>query len=429
MYRLGAQILAKFSAAAMVLAGLAGAVGFTEAHFLLNVNIRVVHVEHLQDGLRVYIRLPMPLVVAGFGGPARGDAAPTRAPYTRDAIENGQLMHYLDVDALQRDPKGLGRLVAEGHQLILDQRPLPATVEAVRAHSALTQPLFSNLDQAKAALEGPLYSHSRGALPSYVGDTVVDVRLFYPTDGPVYRYGFASTLRPGLAGESDTANVLLDYGPGATEIFRASGLLDRPIEVSRSRLSAASTFIKEGIRHIWAGTDHVLFVLCLTIGAMSLGNLLWRITGFTLGHTITLIAGFLGYAPTGTWFIPTVEMAIAISIVYAGVVAVLRRPGAASFIVAALIGLLHGFGFSFMLHEILRVDSPDLWVSLLSFNLGIEIGQVGLVAVVWPLLMLFDRRFAYLTQAIRAAVSIPCIAVAALWTGQRLVVLLQQTAT
>lgn len=58
-------------------------------------------------------------------------------------------------------------------------------------------------------------------------------------------------------------------------------------------------------------------------------------------------------------------------------------------VITAAIGLLHGLGFSFVLHEILRVDSPDVWQSLLAFNLGVEIGQVAIVLALWPACLLF----------------------------------------
>ena len=82
------------------------------AHFLLNVNVRIIIVEHLEDGLRVYLRLSMPYLVADKTGPEQADGTPAPAPYTTNRLEDGQLMHLLDTDAVARDPKGLGQLVA-----------------------------------------------------------------------------------------------------------------------------------------------------------------------------------------------------------------------------------------------------------------------------------------------------------------------------
>ena len=197
------------------------------------------------------------------------------------------------------------------------------------------------------------------------------------------------------------------------------GLLAEPVAISRSPWAAALTFFLEGVRHILEGADHVLFVLCLTIGAAGLGNLLWRVTGFSLGHTVTLILGFFGYVPSGAWFIPAVESGIALSIIYAGVIAVMDKPSAGTFVVTAAIGLLHGLGFSFVLHEILQVDSPNLWHSLLAFNIGVEAGQVAIVLLVYPVIVLLRHKSLRALALGRWIVATPCIAIAAFWTGQR----------
>ncbi|MEM7221926.1 MAG: HupE/UreJ family protein [Pseudomonadota bacterium] len=389
------------------------------AHFLLNVNVRIIIVEHLDDGLRVYLRLSMPYLVADKIGAEQADGTVEAAPYTTNRIEEGQLMHLLDKAAYSEDPTGLGRLVADGHHITVEGRELPAEVEVVRAYPAIAQPPFANLAEAQRAFEASaLWDEAWGE--SFVGDTVVDVVLRYRTDGPVHDYDFSSSLNPGLEGQEEQANLLLDTHPGSDPIItRVRGLLDEPVAISRSAWAAAYTFFLEGGRHILEGLDHVLFVLCLTIGASGLSNLLWRVTGFTLGHSVTLILGFFGYVPSGAWFIPTVESGIALSIIYAGVIAVMNKPSAGTFLVTTLIGLLHGLGFSFVLHEILKVDSPNLWHSLVAFNLGVEAGQVLIVLAIYPVIVLLRRKSLQALSIGRWIVATPCIAVAAFWTGQR----------
>ena len=389
-----------------------------QAHFLLNINIRVVHVEHLKDGVRVFVRLPTPYVLAQRIGPRRADGTRDPAPYTRNVIEDGQLMHYVDLAAVREDPLGLGQLVAAGHRFVTSGAEVLPQVEAVRLHSGMSQPPFATLSEARQVFEVPVENIERE--PLYVGDTVLDVALLYKTGGPIYRYALSSNLDPKLKGQEDTANLVIDHFPGGTRVFRATGLLQQPIVVSRSAISAAWTFIKEGVEHILKGFDHVLFVICLTLGATSIGSLLWRVTGFTVGHSITLTIGFLGYVPSGDWFIPAVEAGIALSIVYAAVIALQQKESGATFLITAVIGLLHGLGFSFVLSEILQVDSPNLWQSLLSFNVGVEFGQVALVIATWPLFRWTATRRPWLWPGLRTAVAIPSIAIAAIWLGQRL---------
>ena len=83
----------------------------------------------------------------------------------------------------------------------------------------------------------------------------------------------------------------MDYSPSDVQVFRARGLLYEPVVVTRSVFDAVTTFIKEGVVHILDGLDHVLFVICLVLGAMRLKPLLFHVTGFTFGHTITLSLG------------------------------------------------------------------------------------------------------------------------------------------
>ena len=398
------------------------------AHFLLNLNVRILHVEHLDDGLRVYLRLPMPYLVADRLGPVAANGLPEPAPYTTNRMEDGQLVHYLDPDALKADPLGLGQLVADGHHLTVDGERLVADVEQARAYPGTYRPSFASLEDAKVAFAGSIQPEPLPA--TYVGDMVVDAVLRYRTGRPVYSYGVSSTLDPGLEGQEQTANLLLDHFPGETQVFRARGLLDQPITVSRSLLAAVSTFVTEGVRHILEGWDHVLFVLCLALGAARLSSLLWRATGFTIGHSVTLAAGFFGFVPSGAWFIPAVETGIALSIIYAALVALTQREAAARservmFTITSAIGLLHGLGFSFVLHEILRVDSPNIWQSLLAFNLGVEVGQFLIILATWPLFRLVARRNQRAWRYARWGVALPCVLIATLWTGERALMVLR----
>ena len=399
--------------------------GTAHGHFLLETNVRVIHVEHVRGGLKVYLRLPMPLVVAGLIGPQREDGTPVPPPFTRSAVINDELMHFLDTAAVASDPKGLGRLVAEGHVLAVDGKPLPPRIEAVRVHAAIWQPPFSTLEEARRALQGPPVPE--GNPVSYVGDSVVDTALFYPADGPVLRFSLASNLEPGLEGEDRLANIIINHATGESRIYRVAGTMAMPLEITRSLLAAARTFLRDGVLHILGGLDHVLFVVCLVIGAVALGDLVWRVTGFTLGHTVTLIAGFLGFTPAGNWFLPSVEVAIALSIVYAGVIALRRRAVPVTIAITATLGLLHGLGFSYALRQILPIDAADLWLSLASFNIGVEVGQVAIVLAVWALLYLLNRRRPLVARYARSLTAVACISIAVVWTGQRAAAVVRAT--
>lgn len=420
-------------ALAAVLVLLAGAGAW--AHFNLNVNIRIIHVEHRPDGLMVRFRLPMAYLVADKLGPEQADGLPRPAPYTTNALVDGQLMHSLDVAALRADPLGLGALVAEGHRFTVDGVALPPRVMRLRAHPALRQSPFATLAEAERSFDGPVWDPTPDLATginndtAYVGDTVVDAEILYAHDGPVSAYTITGLLNPGLPGQDETANLIVDNGAGQPLVHRLRGLLAEPVEIERKMSGAILTFVKEGIIHILEGTDHVLFVVCLVLGATALGSLLWRITGFTLGHSITLAMGFFGYVPQGPWFVPLVETGIALSIIFAAVLALAPpRAGGRSavwrgdrpiLVITTAIGLLHGLGFSFVLREILGLDAPHVWPSLVAFNLGVEVGQVMIALTTWIVLALVARWATTRMGLARWALALPCIGLAGLWVGER----------
>jgi len=397
-----------------------------QAHFLLNLNVRIFHVEHLDDGLRIYMRMPMPYLVAQLAGPPRENGLPKPPPFTSNRLEDDKLVHYVDVEQVSADPNKLGQLAADGYRVGLSGKAGKTIVEQTRVHLVASAPGFATLAEAKKAItESPTYPAD--TKPAYVGDALVDVTLRHHTNRPVYEYAFSSTLDPGLPGQDDTANIILDYGGGETRIFRARGLMFDPIMISNSPLQAVYTFIVEGVRHILGGLDHVLFVLCLVLGAAGFRALILRATGFTIGHSVTLTLGFFGFVPSGVWFIPAIETGIALSIVYAGAMVFTNKDTAGSenrmFFVTVLIGLLHGLGFSFVLHKLLRVDSPDLWQSLLAFNVGVEIGQIAIILATWPALLLIARFSPRVAQVCRWALASVCISVALYWSIERVILL------
>ena len=363
----------------------------------------------------------MPYLVADKLGAETADGTRVPAPYTTNRIEDDTLVHYLDADALRSAPEGLGAILADGTVLEVDGVVLTSDIGRVRAYPSTKQVPFALLEEAEAALAGPAYPQDFEE--TYVGDTIVDAELIYATGGRVNCYTLRSSLDPGLPGQDETANLILDHAAAPPLIFRVRGLMAEPVEVSHSVLDAAWTFVKEGVRHILEGPDHVLFVLCLVLGAATLGSLAWRVTGFTVGHSVTLTLGFLGYVPQGAWFIPLVETGIALSILYAATIALIAVGHRMTTLVTALLGLLHGLGFSFVLSEILNLESPNLWQSLLAFNVGIEIGQLLIVAAVWPILAFAAKRLPRGIVAVRWAVALPCILVATIWTGERAMLL------
>jgi hydrogenase/urease accessory protein HupE len=198
------------------------------------------------------------------------------------------------------------------------------------------------------------------------------------------------------------------------------------IAASQTWLEVAGTYIVDGVRHILFGADHLLFVLGLLLIVESRWMLLRTVTAFTAAHSITLAIATLGYANAP---IVPLNAAIALSILFLGPEIVRSWRGDTSFTirspwaVAFAFGLLHGFGFAGALTST-GLPRTDLPFALLSFNLGVEVGQVSFVLLILAL----ERSFRVLeVRWPRWARALPGYAVGSLgafWTIQRVAVLL-----
>ena len=154
---------------------------------------------------------------------------------------------------------------------------------------------------------------------------------------------------------------------------------------------AAMRFVDLGFFHILDGIDHLLFLLCLVIPFRRARALIPIVTSFTVAHSITLIASAYNYAPDALWFPPLIETLIAMSIVYMALENVVAARLARRWIITFLFGLVHGFGFSFGLEHTLQFAGSHLLTSLLSFNVGVELGQLLVLALLVPALEVLFR--------------------------------------
>ena len=167
---------------------------------------------------------------------------------------------------------------------------------------------------------------------------------------------------------------------------------------------AASRFVVDGFFHILGGVDHLLFLLCLVIPFRRLGALAVIVTSFTVAHSVTLIASAYDMAPSALWFPPLVETLIAASIVYMAIENIvspgsggpegppLRSPLTRRWVVTFAFGLVHGFGFSFALRDSLQLAGSHVLTSLVSFNVGVELGQLLVLVLAVPVLDALFRR-------------------------------------
>jgi hypothetical protein len=200
------------------------------------------------------------------------------------------------------------------------------------------------------------------------------------------------SIHPGFARLGLHVTTVLRFLPpgGAVRAFEFSGDPGL-VRLAPQWHQAALRFVDLGFRHILDGTDHLLFLLCLVIPLRRLRPLVLVVTAFTVAHSITLIASAFGWAPDALWFPPLVETLIAASIVCMALENIVAPHLRLRWAIAFAFGLVHGFGFSFALRQTLQFAGSHLLTSLLSFNVGVELGQLLVLGLLVPALGLLFR--------------------------------------
>ena len=241
-----------------------------------------------------------------------------------------------------------------------------------------------------------------------------------------FRYGFDQ--RPGVL---DVGTLLFPYDPRHQTFLNVyeSGELRRQaiIDASHPRVeyflgtwqgtrAVVERFLPLGMHHILTGADHLLFLVGLLLLGGSVRQLLLVVTAFTLAHSVTLTLAALDvFSPPAT----IVEPAIALSIVWVGADNLLVGGGRDMRAwIAFAFGLIHGFGFAGILRA-MELPSRGVAWSLVSFNLGVEVGQLAVVIVAALVLAALRSRSEVAGRRLAWAGSVVVIAVGGFWFVQR----------
>ena len=223
---------------------------------------------------------------------------------------------------------------------------------------------------------------------------------------------------------------LTQEGQTVTAIFS----LDSPTQEftlgDRSLWRESLPFVREGVWHIWLGFDHVLFLIALLLPAVlvriegrwdavaDFSSVWWNVvsivTAFTVAHSLTLSLATLGMVRLPSRL---VESVIAASVVVAALANLYPRMTRRRWLVAFGFGLIHGFGFAAVLSD-LGLSHTSLVLSLVSFNVGVEIGQLAMVAAFLPLAYFLRHTWTY-QRVVVVTGSLTIASVALLWLLER----------
>jgi len=280
---------------------------------------------------------------------------------------------------------------------------------ALPAHADELRPGYLELTQHdaqhwklvwKAPVLGGLATRTKPAVPAFCSQSTPQARV----EGLVLIAESRLTCTRDLAGSQVG---LTGMDAAFTDALVRIAPLGRPVQAARltqsqglvtvatipDRWEVARSYLVLGIEHILEGYDHLLFVIALVLLIGRTGTVIKAATAFTLAHSITLIGSTLGLVGLAQ---APVEALIALSIVFLAVEIIKRDPANPSlaerkpWLIAFLFGLIHGFGFAGALREI-GLPESDLPTALLTFNLGVEAGQLVIIAAVLALLFALRR--------------------------------------
>jgi len=241
------------------------------------------------------------------------------------------------------------------------------------------------VDAELGALE-PVYAATVATGQKYISYARQHFRFHSKTE--VKRVQLASTLFYTVI-RNHQAALVVSWG-GAQKVFTKYGPFELDLTAARLNptvLGTATEFVLWGMHHIFVGYDHIAFLLALLLAAQRLRDMVRVVTSFTVAHSITLLLAALDVIRLPG---AMTESLIAASIVYVAAENFFITQGSHRWMLTFAFGLVHGLGFSSVLRERLQ-DLQSIAVPVVSFNLGVELGQISILLVVLPVLTLIRK--------------------------------------
>jgi hypothetical protein len=251
------------------------------------------------------------------------------------------------------------------------------------ASARISLPSDKSFDSYEAAL-----AHVRGPkLPDstqlYYNQGYLDLELTYPIQSPTADFGIQMLLGSGVANRTHTL-VTFVRPDGAS---RAFNLIDQTgvVRLDPSWSQASWAFLTTGLFGFLDSLDPLLFIIVLALPYRRVRDLVPAVASFAVAHTLTLTLVSLGFMPIGPWFATVVSAVIAFSIVYVAIEDAIGVNLKRRWMVAFGFGLVHGFGFAFAFRDALQFAGGHPVAALLSFNLGLEVGQLIILSIAVPM--------------------------------------------
>ena len=357
------------------------------------------------------MRMPLPLILLDENW--KGIDSKQNIPYT-NKVNNSEYL--IDPEKISKNLDDFKKSITPGYTIKKNGVVQNYHIESINIFNSDDRKPFSSLKTAEENFTSDVTIRPSA---TKLFDAGIDIKLRISNTSVINDdISISSILGDKFNAINKLANIINLHRDNANEsVTTTLGILDYSSTHLPSMTQQLINGFSDGFIHILIGLDHVLFVLLLFYSAASFLKLLSLATAFTFGHSFSLFFGD-NIAIASPIFIPGIELLIALTIAFTAIALLLKKAQHLGTTPLLVIGVIHGFGFSFVFNELEKEGAQTSITNLLSFNLGIEAGQLFIYALAFTMTILIKKQ-TVLVKKLPYYVSICALVISAYWVVTR----------
>ncbi|WP_067869161.1 HupE/UreJ family protein [Neptuniibacter marinus] len=389
-----------------------------QAHFT-HFEPRIIHLYQDNQDTIALMRMPLPLVL--LDNTWQGIDSNQDLPFTEKRAAPEGNDYFIKHDEVRTTLDRLKNYISQGYTFTKDGATQPFSVEQIHIFNTDSRKPFSDLDTALENFNGELVITPDA---TKLFDSGIDIQLRLPNTSIVENdITITSYLGDKFNAITRLANIITLHIDEQQISETTVGVLDYSSQHQPTLSHKLMGGFKDGFSHILIGLDHVLFVVLLFFSAPTFLRLLSLATAFTIGHSFSLFVG--DSAPISSpLFTPCIELLIALTIGITAIALLFNKAQHLGTTPLLIIGVIHGFGFSFVFSELAQEGAQTSLINLLGFNLGIEAGQLFIYIVIFVLTSLLSKKLIF-NKPLPYYVSLGTLAVSSYWIVTRAIPLVE----
>lgn len=380
---------------------------------------RIIHLYEENRDTIILMRMPFPLVLLDDSW--KGMDGEQEILFTQRVSAADTVEYLINHHEIRENLAELKNLITAGYSIKKNGQPQHYRVEAIHIFNSDSRKPFSSLDTAQSNFTGEI---SISADSRSLFDAGLDIQLRIPDTSLISdEITISSILGDKFNAINRLANIINLYHDDEKTSVTTVGILDYSTIRQPSLTTKLINGFNSGFSHIMIGTDHILFILLLFFSATGFIRLFSLATAFTIGHSFSLLFG-KNLAISSPAFTPGIELLIALTICVTAILLLFKKAQHISTTPILIIGVIHGFGFSFVFNELAKEGSQTSISNLISFNIGIEAGQLFIYGLAFVLTVL-SKKYLTLARPLHVYVSVFTLMVSAYWIVTRSIPLIE----